>query len=189
MKLGFITSILDSWTYEEMMDFASGQGFECVEVACWPQEKAERRYAGVSHIDAERVNQDDAYAEHIVEYAKEIRSGDIGTGLLSKRDGWQIKRKAQAAVEHLKQVILASKKLGVGMVTTFIGRDQTKNIQENLELVKEIWPPIIKLAEECDVKIAIEKLSDAFWQGTVAGRTEPDDNTADLERSIPDPGQ
>lgn len=48
--------------------------------------KAERRYAGVSHIDAERVNQDDAYAEHIVEYAK-IRSGDIGTGLLSKRDG------------------------------------------------------------------------------------------------------
>ena len=70
MKLGFITSILDSWTYEEMMDFASGQGFECVEVACWPQEKAERRYAGVSHIDAERVNQDDAYAEHIVEYAK-----------------------------------------------------------------------------------------------------------------------
>ena len=40
-------------------------------------------------------------------------------------------------MEHLKQVILASKKLGVGMVTTFIGRDQTKNIQENLELVKE----------------------------------------------------
>ena len=45
MKLGFVTAILDSWTYEEMMDFASEQGFECVEVACWPQEKAERRYA------------------------------------------------------------------------------------------------------------------------------------------------
>ena len=47
MKLGFVTAILDSWTYEEMMDFASEQGFECVEVACWPQEKAERRYAGI----------------------------------------------------------------------------------------------------------------------------------------------
>lgn len=33
MKLGFITSILDGWTYEQMMDFASEQGFECVEVA------------------------------------------------------------------------------------------------------------------------------------------------------------
>ena len=54
MKLGFITAILDSWTYEEMMDFASEQGFECVEVACWPQEKAERRYAGVSHIAVEK---------------------------------------------------------------------------------------------------------------------------------------
>ena len=31
MKLGFITSILDGWTYEQMMDFASEQGFECVE--------------------------------------------------------------------------------------------------------------------------------------------------------------
>ena len=39
MKLGFITSILDGWTYEQMMDFASGQGFECVEVACWPKKK------------------------------------------------------------------------------------------------------------------------------------------------------
>ena len=70
MKLGFITSILDGWTYEQMMDFASGQGFECVEVACWPEEKAERRYAGVSHIDAERVNQDDEYAAHIMAYAE-----------------------------------------------------------------------------------------------------------------------
>ena len=39
MKLGFITSILDGWTYEQMMDFASERGFECVEVACWPEEK------------------------------------------------------------------------------------------------------------------------------------------------------
>ena len=59
MKLGFITAILDSWTYEEMMDFASEQGFECVEVACWA-------YRGI---------------------CKKIRSGDLVTGLLSKRDG------------------------------------------------------------------------------------------------------
>ena len=39
MKLGFVSAILDSWTYEEMMDFASEHGFECVEAACWPQGK------------------------------------------------------------------------------------------------------------------------------------------------------
>ena len=71
MKLGFVSAILDSWTYEEMMDFASEHGFECVEAACWPQGKAERRYAGVCHIDAEKVLTDDAYADHITEYSKE----------------------------------------------------------------------------------------------------------------------
>ena len=62
---------LEDFTYEEMIDFASEHGFECVEVASWKKEKAERRYAGVSHIDAERVLGDDSYAAHISGYAKE----------------------------------------------------------------------------------------------------------------------
>ena len=168
MKLGFITSILDGWTYEQMMDFASEQGFECVEVACWPEEKAERRYAGVSHIDAERVNQDDEYAAHIMAYAEKARV-EISALAYYPNVMTADKEKRNAAIEHLKNVIRASKKLGVGMVTTFIGRDQTKNVRENLELVKEIWPPIIKLAEVCDVKIAIENCPMLFgeeqWPG------------------------
>ena len=51
MKLGFVSAILDTWNYEEMMDFASVHPIECVDVACWPQGKAERRYSGVLHID------------------------------------------------------------------------------------------------------------------------------------------
>ena len=47
------------------------------------------------------------------------------------------KEKSKAAVEHLKQVIRASRKLGVGMVTTFIGRDQDQNVQETWNWVKE----------------------------------------------------
>ena len=43
MKLGFVSAILDGWTFEEMIDTASEMGFSCVEVACWPQGKAERR--------------------------------------------------------------------------------------------------------------------------------------------------
>jgi len=55
------------------------------------------------------------------------------------------------------------------MVTTFIGRDQYKTVEENIELFKEIWPPIIKLAEECGVKVAIENCPMLFgadqWPG------------------------
>ena len=71
MKLGFVSAILDTWTYEEMIDFAAENGFACVEAASWPQGRAERRYAGVSHIDAERVLADAAYAEHLSQYSRE----------------------------------------------------------------------------------------------------------------------
>ena len=65
MKLGLVSAILDGWTFEEMLDTVSSMGFQCVEVACWPQGKAERRYAGVSHIDCERVCEDDEYTAYV----------------------------------------------------------------------------------------------------------------------------
>ncbi|MBE6048175.1 MAG: sugar phosphate isomerase/epimerase [Clostridium sp.] len=168
MKLGFVSAILDKANYEEMMETASKLGFECVEVACWPQGKAERRYAGVSHIDVERVIEDDEYAKHILDYAEE-RNIKISSLAYYPNTMDADLEKRSAAIEHLKKLIKASNKLGIGMVTTFIGRDQRKNVEENLELVKEIWPPIVKLAEELNVKIAIENCPMLFgmdqWPG------------------------
>ncbi len=168
MKLGFVSAILDQSNYEEMMDIAAELGFECVEVACWPQGKAERRYAGVSHIDAERVLEDEAYAEHIVAYAKE-KGVEISSLAYYPNTMDADLEKRTTAVEHLKALIKASAKLGVGMVTTFIGRDQTKTVEDNLELVKEIWPEIIALAEAENVKIGIENCPMLFgtpqWPG------------------------
>ena len=153
MKIGFVSAILDKSDFEEMMDIAADLGYQCVEVACWPKGKAERRYAGVSHIDVE--NTDDSYVEYIKNICKtkgvEISSLAYYPNPL---DGDLEKR--TVAVEHLNKVIQFSSKLGVNMVTTFIGRDQTKTVEDNLQLVKEVWPPIIKLAEECGVKVAIE---------------------------------
>ena len=68
MKLGFVTAILDDYSYEAMMGVAADLGFECVEVACWPSGTAERRYAGVSHIDVERVIKDAEYREYVLSY-------------------------------------------------------------------------------------------------------------------------
>ena len=55
MKLGLLTAILDGWSFEEVIDEVSKQGLSCVEVACWPVEKSERRYGGVHHIDVENL--------------------------------------------------------------------------------------------------------------------------------------
>ena len=168
MKLGLLTSILDQSSYEEMMDIASEMGFECVEVACWPKGKAQRRYAGVSHIDAERVLEDDAYAEHIMNYAAQKDVEISSLGYYPNVIDMDLEKR-NAAIEHLKALILASERLGVHMVTTFIGRDQRKSVEENLELVKEIWPPIIRMAEEHKVRVAIENcpmlFSEDEWPG------------------------
>lgn len=168
MKLGFVSAILDQSNYEQMMDTAAALGFQCVEVACWPQGKAERRYAGVSHIDAERVLTDDAYAKHILDYAAEKGVEISSLAYYPNTMDADLEKRA-AAVEHLKALIKASAKLGVNMVTTFIGRDQTKTVEENLELVKEVWPSIIALAEEQGVKVAIENCPMLFgpdqWPG------------------------
>ena len=163
MKLGFVSAILDMADYEEMINTAAELGFACVEAACWPQGKAERRYAGVSHIDAERVLKEDAYAKYIVDYAAGKNIEISSLAFYPNTMDADLKKRA-AVIEHLKNVIRASAKLGVGMVTTFIGRDQTKTVEENLELVKEIWPEIIALAEAEDVKIAIENCPMLFGQ-------------------------
>ena len=51
MKLGFVTAILPDLSLEEVVAFAAAEGFECVEVMLLAPGKAERRYAGVTHID------------------------------------------------------------------------------------------------------------------------------------------
>lgn len=166
MELGFVSAILESCEFEEMMDTAARLGFSCVEVACWPSGKAERRYAGVSHIDVD--NDSEEYIAYIQEYSR--KTGVKISSLAfypNTMDGNPEKREAN--IRHLKKVIAMSARLGVNMVTTFIGRDQTKSVEQNMELLKEIWPPIIRFAEEKKVRVAIENCPMLFgeeqWPG------------------------
>lgn len=166
MKLGVVSAIYDGFTFEEMIDDVAKNGCRCAEVACWPQGKAERRYAGVSHIDVD--NTSDEYIAYVKDYCAK-RNVEISSLAFYPNPMDSDLEKRTANITHLKKVINMSALLGVNMVTTFIGRDQTKTVEENLELVKEIWPEIIKLAEEKGVKIAIENCPMLFsadqWPG------------------------
>lgn len=166
MKLGLVSAILDWMSFEEMIDTISRLGYECVEVACWPCGKAERRYAGVSHIDVDSL--DDEKAAYILNYCRE-KKVEISALAFYPNTMDSDPEKRAANIEHLKKVILASEKLGVGMVTTFIGRDQTKNVEDNMVLFREIWPGIIAFAEEHKVKIAIENCPMLFDGGQWPG--------------------
>ena len=166
MKLGFVSAILDTYTFEEMIDFASENGFECVEVACWPKGKAERRYAGVTHINVDEL--DDNKISYIKNYCAEKKVTLSSLAYYPNTLDPDLEKR-ETHINHIKKLIVASNKLNIGVVTTFIGRDQNKTVEENLEIFKEVWTPIIKLAEENNVKVAIENCPMIFtndqWPG------------------------
>ncbi|MGI5173459.1 sugar phosphate isomerase/epimerase [Treponema sp. OMZ 840] len=166
MKLGFVSSILTDWNFYEVLDIANDLGFSCVEIACWPQEKAERRYAGVSHIDTQNLTKEKINT--ICDYCKK-KSVTISSLAYYPNPMDPDLQKRENVINHLYSVITASQMLKVNMVTTFIGRDPQKTIEENLEMFSKVWPPIIKFAAEHGVKIAIENCPMLFdrtqWPG------------------------
>lgn len=174
MKLGLVSAILADMTFEEVIDYLNEHGFSCVELMCWPKGKAERRYAGVTHIDVndlteERVN-------YIKNYIKEKGVVISSLGYYPNPLDPDLEKRT-IYVEHIKKLIEASAKLGINMVTTFIGKDKNKSIDDNLKLFKEVWTPIIRMAEEKNVKIAIENCPMYFtydeWPGGCNLATSP----------------
>jgi len=175
MKLGLITSILDGMDFEQVVDFASSIGLECLEVACWPREEGSaRRYAGVSHIDV--VALDEAKAKEINDYCSKKNVQISSLAYYPNPLDEDLNKRAKY-IEHLYHLIDASVLLGVNMITTFIGRIPHKTVKENLEIVKEVWPPIIKYAEQKGCKIAIENcpmlFTDDEWPGGQNLMTSP----------------
>lgn len=166
LELGFVTAIFADDSFEQVLDFAADHGFACVEVMCWPRGLAERRYAGVTHIDVDQL--DDAKVKEIKALLKKKGVYISGLGYYpnpldpdhEKRDFY---------FGHIRKVISAAARLGVPVVNTFIGRDPRLNLQENLEQFRAYWPPVIAFAEQQGVKIGIENCPMLFtydeWPG------------------------
>lgn len=153
MQLGFVSAILPDCSLEEVLRIARDEGYQCVELMCWPVGKAERRYAGVTHIDVTRV--DDNEVRRIHELLQQYGVAISGLGYYPNPldpDGEHRRR----VVEHLKQVIHTAARLGVRVVNTFIGRDWRLTVEENWPRLREIWPDIVAVAEQHQVKIGIE---------------------------------
>ena len=166
MKFGLVSAILPDLSFEDLFDYASGVGFEGIEVCCWPAGKAERRYAGITHIDLDALTSDKE--KHYINYAKKRGVGISSLGYYPNALSAN-KEEASVAAAHIKKMIEASNRMGIGVVTTFIGRDPLKTVEENLDIMEAVWGPIVKLAEEKNVLIGIENCPMLFtkdeWPG------------------------
>lgn len=172
--LGFVSAILAHHSFGQVVDFASLHGFRCVEMMCWPQGKAERRYAGVTHIDVDSL--DERQVQHIQQYLAQKAVFISGLGYYPNPLDPDPEQAAFFRA-HLCKVIRAAARLGVPVVNTFIGRNPHTGLEENFAQFLAHWPPIVQLAGELGVKIAIENCPMLFtwdeWPGGKNMATSP----------------
>jgi sugar phosphate isomerase/epimerase len=174
MQLGFVSAIVPDLSLEQVLGMAAELGYDCVEVMCWPPGKADRRYAGVTHLDVTDFTP--AAAEQVKKLVADTGVSISGLGYypnpLTPDEGG-----ARLAVEHIRRVIRASAMLGIGHMNTFVGRDWTKSIDDNWPAFLATWRPLVAYADEQGVTVGIENCPMLFgkdeWPGGKNLATSP----------------
>jgi sugar phosphate isomerase/epimerase len=166
MQLGFVSAIFPDFTLEEVIAFAADEGFACVELMCWPPGEADRRYAGVTHVDVTRL--DEERAGRIRDLVRKQNIAISGLGYYPNPLDPNSENR-QVYLEHLKKVITAAPRLDVRLVNTFIGRDPARSVEANWPLFQQTWPDLVQYAEQQGVNLAIENCPMLFsldeWPG------------------------
>jgi sugar phosphate isomerase/epimerase len=166
MKLGFVTAIVPELSFPQVLALARQEGFGCVEVMCWPVGKAERKYAGVTHLDVTNFTQSQADDANALCAEHGVSMSALGYYPNALDPSPAV---AKVAITHIKRVIVAAEKLGLKNVNTFIGRDWTKSVDDNWPRFLKTWKPLIAFAEDHGIKVGIENCPMFFsrdeWPG------------------------
>ena len=166
MKLGFVSAILPELSLNRVLAFAAAERFACVEVMCWPVGKADRKYAGITHIDVAGFTKSRAAEVHELCARHGVSLSALGYYPNPLDPDREV---ARVAVNHLRKVIKAAAVLGLKNVNTFVGRDWTKSVDDNWPRFLQTWKPLIAFAEDHDIRIGIENCPMLFsrdeWPG------------------------
>ncbi|HEY0456584.1 MAG TPA: sugar phosphate isomerase/epimerase [Verrucomicrobiae bacterium] len=153
MKLGLVSAIFPELPLEQVLAYAREEAFECIEVMCWPVGKADRKYAGVTHIDVAGFSQ--SRADDLNALSAKYGVAFSGLGYYPNPLDPDL-AVAKGCVEHIKKVILAAEKLGLKNINTFAGRDWSKSVEDNWPRFLKTWRPLVSFAEDHDIRIGIE---------------------------------
>lgn len=166
MKLGFVSAIFGDLPFEQVIGFAAETGFDCVEVMCWPEGKSDRRYAGVTHIDADGFSHEDASRIREILHQHGIEISGLGYYPNPLTDD---QAASQIYTDHIRKVIEVASHLEINQMNTFIGRDHSLSIADNWPRFLEVWPDLVRFAEDKNVRIGIENcpmfFTDDEWPG------------------------
>lgn len=158
MRLGLLTACLPTTPLDQVAAWAAGHGYAALEVAAWPDRPG--RDWEASHLDVAAFTDADArrvaelFQEHrltlsAVAYYENNLHADPGT--------------RAATHDHLRSCIEAAGRLGCGLVGTFVGRDVTLTVEENLRLAERVLPPLVRYAEDHGVRLVVENCPMEGW--------------------------
>ncbi len=167
MRLGLLTAPFPSTPLADVADWTAANGFESIEIACWPRsEGPARRYAGTSHIDVANLSASEA---------SELAASFPARGLTISGLGYYPNplhpdpAHRDMVIGHLRNVILAAEKMNVPLVNTFMGGDAAKTQDQNWDEALNVWPDIVSFANDHGRKLTIENCPMLFsydeWPG------------------------
>jgi len=153
MQVGLLTSPFRNETLDQVIEFASSNGFDALEVAAGP---------GSGHVDF--ANLTDARAE-------EIKRRLAAAGVVISSLAWYTNTtdpgKREEIARDFRRLVDAAQKLGVGVVCTLAGmpvagKDKIKTIEEDCAAV---FPPLVEYAASKGIKVALENWFATCLQG------------------------
>ncbi|WP_218869473.1 sugar phosphate isomerase/epimerase [Microbacterium sp. AK009] len=140
---------------EEVVLWAGSAGFDSLEVSAWPTDGS-----GPSHIDVARL--DEAAAKEIARSLSDaqLEISAIGYYENNLHADPAVRERVHA---HLRSCIDAAALLGVPYVGTFVGRDVTRSVAENLSDAEIALPPLVTYARERRVSLVVENCPMEGW--------------------------
>ena len=167
MRLGLLTAPFPETPLAEVGDWTAANGFESIEIACWPRSSGpSRRYAGTSHIDVANLSAGEA---------SELSAAFRERGLVVSGLGYYPNplhpdpAHRELVIGHLKHVITAAEKMDVPFVNTFMGGDGAKHQDDNWATALEVWPDIVAFAADHGRRLTFENCPMLFsrdeWPG------------------------
>lgn len=158
MQLGMLTACLPQWTLHQIAEWAENSGYEALEVACWPStggREFEASHLPVADFGPQRADDTLALFE---QHSLNLSALAYYENNLHPDPG-----RREEIHAHLRRTIDAAQALGVGYVGTFIGRDWTKPVAENLAEAETVFRELVDYAGQRDVALIIENCVMEGW--------------------------
>jgi sugar phosphate isomerase/epimerase len=159
MRFGFITACLGELPLDELIEFAAREGFDDLDVAAWPSFYPPSPFVA-THIDAETWTEEQGKAlrRHLSDTGVSISQLSFFGNMIQHDEAMRDKYQT-----YLKRLIEVAVSLEIPVVGTFIGRDVTCTVDQNIALLEERFVPLVRHAEQHGVTLAVENCPMEGW--------------------------